>query len=159
MRKRHRRGRCSRSFLTPLVAASVACLVLGVGVSIAPGADGTSDFAPIPKDSNFALTNAVILVSPTTLDFGSVALGKGATNTFLVENIGRGKLVGTASVPSPFKILSGGEYALTEKQVQVVTIAYIPGRTRAMTNTATVKFTGGGGAKAKVTGKRLTSQD
>jgi len=125
----------------------------------ASGANGTPDFAPLPKDSNFALTNAVLLVSPTTLDFGAVALGKGATNTFLVENIGRGKLVGTASVPTPFKILSGGDYALAEKQVQVVTIAYIPGRTRAMTNTATVKFTGGGGAKVKVTGKRLAGRD
>ena len=125
--------------------------------SAVPGAKGASDFAPLPKESGVALTNAVILVSPKVLDFGSIAAGKSVTNTFLVENVGGGKLVGTASVSAPFRIISGGEYALKEKQVQVVTVAYAPGATGAIT--AKVTFTGGGGAKATVTGKAVSARE
>src|SRR5690348_2665500 len=64
-------------------------------------------FAPLPTQPNFALTNGIILLSPSRLNFGTVPLGKSVTNTLLVENFGRGKLVGTASVPPPFKIISG----------------------------------------------------
>jgi hypothetical protein len=108
-------------------------------------------FPPLPEKPTFALTNGIILVSPAKLNFGSVQIGKSATNTFLIENFGRGKLVGTASVPAPFKIISGDKYALTTKEVQVVTVVYTPERPR--NDKATVTFTGGNGAKAAVTGK------
>ena len=96
-------------------------------------------------------TNPVIFVAPATLDFGSVSEGVTATNTFLVENMGSGKLVGTATVPAPFKILSGGDYTLRQKEAQVVTVTYTP--SGAAADTETVNFTGGGGAKAAATGK------
>jgi len=108
-------------------------------------------FAPLPDQPSFAITNGIILVSPTRLDFGAVPLGKSITNTFLVENFGRGKLVGTASVPAPFKIISGEKYALKEKEVQVVTVVYTP--TQPRIDKAIVKFSGGNGAKAMVLGK------
>jgi hypothetical protein len=114
-------------------------------------------FSSLPTQSTFALTNPVILVSPATLDFGSVPMGERVTKDFLVENIGRGKLVGAASVQAPFKIISGAHYVLTDKEIQVVTVAYTPGRAR--TETATVKFTGGGGAKTTVTAKRPPDQE
>jgi hypothetical protein len=118
---------------------------------------GASDFTPLPKQSTFALTNPLILVSPAKFDFGSVAIGEAATEEFLVENIGRGKLVGTVSVPAPFKIISDRNYSLKEKEIQVVTVAYTPRRYG--TNTATVAFTGGGGARATVTGKPMGGRD
>ena len=108
-------------------------------------------FAPLPSQPSFALTNGVILVSPTRLNFGTVSLGKSVTNTFLVENFGHGKLVGTASVPAPFKIISGEKYSLKEKEVQIVTVVYTP--TRPRIDKAAVTFTGGNGAKALVMGK------
>lgn len=84
-------------------------------------------------------------------------MGEAVTKEFLVENVGRGKLVGIASVPAPFKIIFDRNYALKEREIQVVTVAYTPGRSG--TNTATVTFTGGGGAKATVTGKPLGGRD
>jgi hypothetical protein len=138
-------------FLSVLLALGALLVLCDDG---APSALGAPSFAPLPKPSTFVLTNAIILVTPPALNFGSVPLGKGATNTFLVENVGRGRLVGAVSVPAPFKIISGGTYALTEKEIQVVTVAYTPGRPG--TNTATVTFTGAGGAKATVTGQGLS---
>ena len=97
------------------------------------------------------MTNGIILISPTRINFGTVKVGKSVTNTFLVENFGNGKLVGKASVSAPFKILSGESYSLRNKEVQVVTVVYTPERSR--NDKATVKFTGGNGGKALVAGK------
>ncbi len=120
----------------------------------APSVLGASDFAPLPNQPALTLTNPIILVSPTALNFGSVSVGETVTKDFLVENIGRGTLVGMASVSgSLFKITSDQKYSLKAKQIQVVTVAYTPKRPGA--NSATVIFTGGGGIKAKVTGKGL----
>lgn len=96
-------------------------------------------------------TTPVIYVKPQTLNFGRVAARATVTNTFVVENMGIGKLVGTATVPAPFKILSGGKYTLRENEAQIITVVYTP--SGAASDTQTVKFTGGGGSKARVTGK------
>src|ERR1019366_881415 len=96
-------------------------------------------------------TTPVILVSPKTLDFGRVATKTIATNTFLVQNIGKGTLVGKATVALPFKILSGGDYSLRDNEAQVITVTYKP--TAAALNTQTVQFRGGGGAKVIAAGK------
>jgi hypothetical protein len=107
--------------------------------------------APRFVQAGTLFTNAVMVVTPTTLDFGRVATNTSATSTFLIENMGSAKLVGTATVAPPFKILSGGEYSLRENDAQIITVTYKP--TGAASDTRTVYFTGGTGAKATVTGK------
>lgn len=107
--------------------------------------------APGVAAAGTLFTNPVIFVSPPTLNFGPVTTNAIATNTFVVENMGRGKLVGTATVQAPFKILSGGDYTLRENEAQVITLTYTP--SGAAADTQTVQFTGGGGATATVTGK------
>jgi hypothetical protein len=82
---------------------------------------GASEFSPLPKRTEVALSKPIILVSTNRLNFGSVPVGKWATNTVLVQNIGGGTLMGKASVQAPFKIISGGVYALTDADIQVVT--------------------------------------
>ena len=104
-----------------------------------------------PLQAASLITNPVVLVKPMALDFGAVKPKSTVTNTFLVENAGGGKLVGKATVPAPFKIISGESYSLNENAAQVLTITYTPGRNAV--DTQTVTFTGGGGAKAVVTGK------
>jgi hypothetical protein len=96
-------------------------------------------------------TNPVIFVKPSALDFGPVAGNTTATNTFLVENMGSGRLVGTVTVAAPFRILSGGNYTLGVNEAQVITVIYTP--SGAASDTETAQFTGGGGAEATVTGK------
>jgi len=119
---------------------------------------GAPIFSPIPKTSSFSITNPIIMITPATLDFGFVAPGKTATNTFMVENVGHGKLSGTASAAPPFKIDSGGSYTLKEKEVQIVTVVYSPSRQRV--DTAPVTFTAGGtSVKATAVGKRLSSRE
>jgi hypothetical protein len=118
---------------------------------------GWTLFLSVPRiaEAGTLFTTPVIYVKPQVLDFGPVAGKTTATNTFLVENMGRDKLVGAATVPAPFKVLSGGNYTLRENEAQIVTVIYKP--SGAATDTQTVKFTGGGGAKARVTGKLATS--
>ena len=117
---------------------------------------GTISLFLLMAGSGFAASNNLfaspfILVTPRKLDFGTVPLGKTATNTFVIENIGSGRLAGSATVPGPFKIVSGGEYSLKYGSAQIVTITYTP--TGAGTDAQTVKFTGGFGAKVAVVGK------
>jgi hypothetical protein len=100
-------------------------------------------------------TSPFIVVSPQSLDFGTLYLKQHKTNCFLVENVGSGTLVGTATVPPPFKILSGSPYKLKRNAAQVVTVVYTPNG--APTNTQVVTFTGGASeVKATVTGKLST---
>ncbi len=96
-------------------------------------------------------TTPVIFLTPPVLNFGLVYTNSTATNTIVVENMGVGKLVGKATVPEPFKIVDGGDYSLRAHEAQIVTITYKP--SGAALDKQTVTFTGGGGAKASVTGK------
>jgi len=95
-------------------------------------------------------TTPVIVVSPSTLKFGGGGSRQMLTNTFLVENVGRGKLIGKATVKAPFKIVDGGSYFLHPNETQVITVTYSPNGTQGVTNV--VKFTGGGGAQATAIG-------
>ena len=117
---------------------TAAILALTAGVSLA-------------AESDSLFTAPIIAISPRTIDFGAVRWKQSKTNSFVVANWGGGKLVGKATVPAPFKILSGASYRLGPADVQVVTVAYTPGGTPSDTNV--VKFTGGGGALIPVTGK------
>ena len=48
------------------------------------------------------------------------------SGSFTVKNIGGGTLSGTASVVSPFSIVSGGSYNLSSNQSQTVTVSFNP---------------------------------
>jgi len=105
---------------------------------------------PRAAGADTLFTNAVIYVTPMVVDFGRVPTNRTATATFVVENVGSTKLVGKATVPAPFKITAGGDYALKENEAQIVTITYKP--TGTAPDKQTVTFTGGGQAKATVKG-------
>ena len=117
---------------------TAAILALAAGVSLA-------------AESDSLFKTPIIAISPRAIDFGAVRWKHSMTNSFVVANWGGGKLVGKATVPAPFKILSGANYRLGPADVQLVTICYTPSGTPFDTNV--VKFTGGGGALAPVTGK------
>lgn len=107
---------------------------------------GAYEFAGSPS------TNPVISISPLSLSFGAVS--GPATNNFTVQNVGGGTLAGTASVAAPFSIVSGGAYSLGANQSQTVLVSYTP----IGNDTATVTFTGGGGATATVSGQYVVSR-
>ena len=118
------------------LALAVAIFLLGVSAATA---------------ASTLFTTPVIFLTPPVLNFGPVYTNSTATNTIIVENMGIGKLVGKATVPEPFKIVDGGDYSLRANEAQIVTITYKP--SGAPLDKQTVTFTGGGGAKATVTGK------
>jgi len=95
-------------------------------------------------------TNPVIIVSPTSLDFGTKPAGASTNLTLTVQNAGGGTLAGSASVSAPFQIVSGGTYSLGSNQTQTVTVKFNP--TTAGTYSQTISFTGGNGASAGLTG-------
>jgi hypothetical protein len=102
-------------------------------------------------------TRPFLVVSPMKIDFGVLRLKHSATNSFLVENVGTGTLEGTAKVPPPFRILTGGKYKLIRNGAQVVTVVYTPDGSR--TNTQLVTFTGGtSDVTATVTGRLSTKR-
>jgi hypothetical protein len=94
----------------------------------------------------------VISVTPSSLNFGSVASGVTVTNTFTIQNTGGGTLAGTATVAAPFRIVSGGTYSLGGRQIQTVSVSYSPSGSN---SSQVVTFTGGGGATATVSGSLL----
>ena len=89
-------------------------------------------------------------VTPSSQDFGNVAVGSVADSTFTVQNMGGGTLTGTASTAAPFSIIAGGAYSLGPAASQIVTVRLSP--TSTATFAGSVAFTGGGGATRGVTG-------
>ena len=69
---------------------------------------------------------------------------------FYVQNIGTGTLSGTATVGSPFSIVSGGSYNLGAGQTQSVLVAFSP--LVASNYNQSVSFSGGGGTNTTVSG-------
>ncbi len=92
----------------------------------------------------------LIVVTPASQDFGTIKAGATVERAFVVQNAGGGILTGGASVGSPFRIVSGGTYSLAAGASQEVTVGYDP--TVAGSHSASVMFTGGGGAIRRVSG-------
>ena len=107
---------------------------------------------PYPSGVYVSTTRLVpaISVTPASQDFGSVVVGTTADRTFSVQNSGSGTLAGSASVPSPFSIVSGGTYSLGASASQTVTVRYSPAATG--TDNQSVTFTGAAGATRSVSG-------
>jgi hypothetical protein len=124
-------------------------------ITISICALAASWFTAAAGDSLF--TMPIISVSPRQIEFGAVPLKESVTNSFVVENWGGGKLIGKASVPRPFKILSGSSYRLSPGDAQIVTISYTPSGAPVDTNVVT--FTGGGGTIARVTGRLMPGKE
>src|SRR2546427_677865 len=69
-------------------------------------------------------------VSPAaTVNFGTVTIGGFAEQTFTAQNTGGGTVSGTASVPAPFSVVSGGSFNLVGVgATQAVTVRFSPAR-------------------------------
>jgi hypothetical protein len=112
------------------------------------GADGAWDAGAF--EYGITSPNAVIGVSPHTLDYGSVILGTSKDLTVTVQNSGGSQLAGSVAVSSPFSVLSGGSYTLGQGESQSVTLRFTPSSEGNSTTTAA--FSGGGGATVSLIG-------
>jgi len=69
------------------------------------------------------LAQADITVSPSTaVDFGSVPVGTAVDRSFIVQNATTAGLTGSASVGTPFSIVSGGSFSLAPGGSQTVVV-------------------------------------
>jgi hypothetical protein len=89
-------------------------------------------------------------VNPGSIGYGTVLVGANVTNSFTVKNVGTGTLSGTATVVSPFFIISGTNYSLGAGQTQAVMVVFSP--VVASNYNQGVNFTGGGGTNVTVSG-------
>lgn len=96
------------------------------------------------------VANPTIEVTPSSIDFGGVAVGGSIDKNFTVKNTGGGILSGTATANAPYSIVSGGTYSLSGGESQTVTVRFAP--TALGTFAGSVNFTGGEGTSATVTG-------
>jgi len=115
------------------------------------------DGSPYPGAVYVHVTRVIspaIAVGPASQNFGNIQVGTTADRTFYVTNTGGGTLTGSASVATPFSILSGGSYSLTANQSQAVVVRY--STTAAGSNSMNVSFTDGGGAMVSVSGSAYT---
>jgi Fibronectin type III domain len=96
-----------------------------------------------------------IEVTPTSTDFGTVAVGLTTDRSFTVRNAGGGTLSGSATANAPFSVVSGGTYNLAAGASQAVGIRFTPAAAQTYNGTAT--FSGAGGASSSVTGIGTTA--
>jgi len=87
------------------------------------------------------VARAEFAVSPTgSVNFGSVAIGSFAEQTFTVSNTAGGTVAGAADVGAPFSIVSGSPFTLSGTgATQAVKVRFTP--TTSTTASATVSFT------------------
>ncbi|MBI4529856.1 MAG: SBBP repeat-containing protein, partial [Deltaproteobacteria bacterium] len=99
---------------------------------------------------NLIPTDPIISATPSSHDFGSVAVGTTADGEFTVQNIGVGTLSGTATGSAPFSIVSGSSYSLGPGESQIVKVRFSPASAAAFNKS--IVFTGSGGATISVSG-------
>jgi hypothetical protein len=99
------------------------------------------------SDSN--LCAPAIVVTPSVLDFGLVAVGKTTKRVLKLQNVGEGVLAGTVSVAAPFSV-EPPVFSLGRGRSQSLTVRYEP--TAQATNTQWVVFSGASTATVAVTG-------
>ena len=94
-----------------------------------------------PSASGVALTDFNVTPTATT-DFGSVTTGGTVDRSFSVLNTSTTSISGTASVGSPYSIVTGGSFTLAAGASQTVTVRFRP--TVAGTFAGNVNVTAGG---------------
>ena len=90
-----------------------------------------------------ALSLPVLSVTPSPLDFSSIAVGASKDLNLTVQNTGGGTLTGSCTTAAPFSLPSGCSFSLPAGQSQQVKVRFSP--TAAGTFTGNVSFTSNGG--------------
>jgi hypothetical protein len=99
-------------------------------------------------------TNALLAVSPSSLNFGAVAVGNNAQASFVVTNQGGAALTnGVATISAgPFSIVSGTPFNLPAFGATNLVVRFAPGSAGSFNNTVTLTSGNGGSSTNTVTG-------
>jgi autotransporter-associated beta strand protein len=96
-------------------------------------------------------TPANLVVTPASLNYGTLAVGQSSTQSFSVINGGQSSLTGTATVSGPFAIASGSPYNVAGGQTGLVAVSFSPTDTGSFTTNVVFASNGGASTNA-VTG-------
>jgi len=116
-----------------------------------PGYSPLSYPHPLVLGGDTTVTNPVLSLSKTAVDFGPVTVGNKIDVALVVRNVGGDTLAGVATATGPFMVLGPAAYSLQRNQSQVITIRFAPANTNAINGLAT--FTGGGGGIVTLVGQ------
>jgi uncharacterized repeat protein (TIGR01451 family) len=107
---------------------------------IGPGGTNVST-----RPNYVAVTNPppLLIVSPTNLGFGLLAVGQSSTQSFQIFNAGGLTMFGNVTTVPPYQVVSGSPFAVGGLQTNQVAISYTP--TDAGTFSNAVIFTSNGG--------------
>ncbi len=96
-----------------------------------------------------------LLVTPSSLAFGSVVIGQTNTLAFQVINTGGLTLTGSVSATLPFRIQNGSPFSVAPGQTNLLSVSFTPSVAGSFSNV--VQFVSNGGNTAQtVTGTGLT---
>jgi PKD repeat protein len=84
-----------------------------------------------------------LVVSPSKLAFGTVAVGQTNSLSFQVVNTGGQPLIGTATTASPFSIAAGSPFNLSVGQTGLVSVAFIASSEVSYSNVVVFNSNGG----------------
>ena len=93
---------------------------------------------------------AQIAITPTSWNAGAVQVGTSASRTVTVSNTGGETLSGSVSSVGDFVVVSGASYAIAGGSSHTLTLRFRP--TQWDAQSATLAFSGGGGASLSVSG-------
>jgi len=148
----------ARSCVRDLIPGNLYYVLVAAKFAEAPGIKYRLDIVT-PYTGSWCDT----VTNPTTLvvapggatDFGSLAVGTTAERGFTLRNTGSNTIVGSASAPAPFSIVSGASYNLAPGQTQAVTVRYSP--TQPGNNIAYITFTGTGTQQRQLLGSAFAT--
>ncbi len=148
-----KKGLCGILVATQLIGVWLAGAQTNVHLTTKQQSCALGAQVSLSTAANTARTNPAIAVSPRSLDFASVVVGRPRNLTFRVQNVGSGTLSGAAKVSAPFRIVGGSPYVLGSSQSQVITVQYLPKATGL--NMSAVLLTGEAKASITVAGSAI----
>jgi T5SS/PEP-CTERM-associated repeat protein len=98
-----------------------------------------------------ALTPAHLVISPASCDYGTIIVGQTSNQTFSVINTGQQTLTGSASIGTPFVMISGSPYSVAGNGTNTVTVGFSPVAAGSFTS-AVIFASNGGDSTNTVTG-------
>lgn len=131
-------------------------------LSVKDGLAGLSPGGGVPggfveSDLNSYGAPPVLIVNPTSFNFGTVQAGTTREAVLAVTNAGECALQGEASVTGVFAVVSGASYYLVPGTTHVVRVRYSPQDGGVHSNG--LVFTDGGGAECVLTGRAIGNAD
>ncbi len=143
-------GAVSRVDVGDVTTATVSNLTVGVTYVFFVTAYDKSGVESDPSNRIIytPVLPAIIAVSETALDWGTVMVGTVVTQAFHLANLGGTNLVGIAQTAPPFNIGGAGSFSIAPGATSAVSVTFSPTMDGAVSNAVTFTTSGGNATNA-----------